>query len=107
MAREVIAIYRTMYHLWFLVYQRILPQLLLHLLLHHPHHRDSVFDANRYTENPVPERSGSTSEELRRDSLHGFTETENKNKDVESEEVQRDISHALPCLATGIQREFA
>ena len=28
--------------------------------------QDSVFDVNRYTENPVPERSGSTSEELQR-----------------------------------------
>ena len=27
--------------------------------------QDSVFDVNRYTENPVPERSGNTSEELR------------------------------------------
>ena len=27
--------------------------------------QDSVFDANRYTESPVPERSGSTSEEVR------------------------------------------
>ena len=27
--------------------------------------QDSAFDVNRYTENPVPERSGSTSEELR------------------------------------------
>ena len=27
--------------------------------------QDSVFDVRRYTENPVPERSGSTSEELR------------------------------------------
>ena len=27
--------------------------------------QDSVFDVNRYTENPVQERSGSTSEELR------------------------------------------
>ena len=26
--------------------------------------QDSVFDVNRYTENPVPERSGSTSEEI-------------------------------------------
>ena len=39
MAREFIAIYRTMCHLWFLVYQRVLLQLHLHLLLHHLHHR--------------------------------------------------------------------
>ena len=37
--------------------------------------QDSVFDVNRYTENPVPERSGSTSEELRGDPLHESRET--------------------------------
>ena len=42
--------------------------------------QDSVFDANRYSENPVPERSGSTSEEVGRDPLHKPTETENKIK---------------------------
>ena len=57
--------------------------------------RDSVFDVNRYTENPVPERSGSASEELRGDPLHESTETENKNINEEREEVQRDISHEL------------
>ena len=30
-----------MYHLWFLIYQRVLPQLHLKLLLHHLHHRIS------------------------------------------------------------------
>ena len=39
MARDLIAVYPTLFHLWFLVYQRVLPQLHLHLLLHHPHHR--------------------------------------------------------------------
>ena len=34
----------------------------------------------RYTENTVPERSGSTSEELQGDPLHESTETENKKK---------------------------
>ena len=32
--------------------------------------QDSVSDASRYTENPVPERSGSTSEELQGNPLH-------------------------------------
>ena len=58
--------------------------------------QDSVFDVNRYAENPVPESSGSTSGELRGDPLHETTETENKDKHGESEEVQRDISHELP-----------
>ena len=38
MARELNAMYRTMYHLWFVVYQRALPQPHLHLLLDHLHH---------------------------------------------------------------------
>ena len=58
--------------------------------------QDSVFDVDRYTENPVHVRSGSTSEELCGDPLHESTETENKNKNSESEEVQRDISHEVP-----------
>ena len=69
----------------------------LHPLLHHLHHRiDSVFDVNRKPENPVPERSGSTSGELRIDPLHETTETRNKNKNGESEEVQREKSQELP-----------
>ena len=58
--------------------------------------QDSVFDVNRYTENPVQERSGSTSGELRKDPLHETTATENKNQNEEPEKVQRDISHELP-----------
>ena len=38
--------------------------------------QDSVFDVNRDTENPVPERSGSMSEELRGNPLHKPTEIE-------------------------------
>ena len=59
--------------------------------------QDSVFDVNRDTENPVPERCGSTSEELRGETRYESTETEteNKNKNGESEEVQRDVSHEL------------
>ena len=58
--------------------------------------QDSVFDVNGYTENPVPERSGSASEELRGDPLHKPTETENKNKNEGREEVQSDLLHDLP-----------
>ena len=93
MARELIAKYRTVYHLWFLVYQRVLPQLHLHLLLHHLHHRIPYLMSTDTPKNPVPERSGSMSEELRANLLHETTETENKNR--ESEAVQRDFSHEL------------
>ena len=58
--------------------------------------QDSVLDVNRYTENPAPERSGSTSEERRRVPLHESTETENKNQNEEREEVQRNFSQELP-----------
>ena len=58
--------------------------------------KDSVFDVDRYTENSATERSGSTSGELRGVPLHETTETENRNKNGEPEEVQRDISRELP-----------
>ena len=57
--------------------------------------QDSLFDVNRYTENPVPETSRSVGEELRGDPQHESTETGNKNQKEESE-VQRDMSHELP-----------
>ena len=41
-------------------------------------------------------KSGSTSEELRRDPLHDSTETENQNINRETKEAQRDFSHELP-----------
>ena len=92
MAREWIAICPTLCHLWFLVYRSSSTT---------PSHtspssssQDTVFDVNRYTENTVPERSGSTSEELRGDPLHESTEIENKKKE-EREEVPRDISSKL------------
>ena len=56
--------------------------------------QESVFDVSRYTENPVPERSGSTSEELRSNPMHKPTETEKKKNG--REEVQSDLLHELP-----------
>ena len=58
--------------------------------------QNSVFDENRYTENSVPERSGSTSEELRGNPLHRPTETQNKSKNEGRQEVQSDLLHDLP-----------
>ena len=80
----------------------------LQVPLQRPHQpQDSVFDVNRYTENPVPERSGSKSGELRGDPLHESTETENKNKNEEREEVQREESHELPgCLQEFMENLF-
>ena len=53
--------------------------------------QDSVFDVNRYTENIVPKRSGSTSEELRRNPLHRSTENENTNKNEDDEEFRSEL----------------
>ena len=58
--------------------------------------QDSVFDVSRYTENPVPERSGSTSEELRRNPMHKPTQTDNEIQNEGREEVQSDLQHELP-----------
>ena len=58
--------------------------------------QDCVYDVSKYTENPVPERIGSTSEELRRVPLHKPTETENHNKNGGREQVQSDLMHDLP-----------
>ena len=57
--------------------------------------QDSVFDVNRYTQNPAPERSGSTSEELRGNPLHEPTETENQNKTEEAKKYKANLSHDL------------
>ena len=72
-----------------------------HLLPHHLHHRSQHrLTENQYrrtggVENPVPERNGSTSEELRWNPLHKPTETENKIKNEGREEVQSDLLHDL------------
>ena len=58
--------------------------------------QDSVLDESRYTENPVPARSGSTNEKLRGNPLHESTETKNKNKNEGHEDVQSDQLHDLP-----------
>ena len=57
--------------------------------------QDSVFDISRYTENPVPKRSGSTSEELQGNPLHETAETENTYQN-EGHEVQSDLLRDLP-----------
>ena len=52
---------------------------------------DSVSE-NRDVEAPVSERNRGMNEELRGDPLHDSTETMNKNKNGEREEVQRYIA---------------
>ena len=60
-----------------------------HLLLQHLHHRILYFDVRRYAENPVPERSGSTSEELRGIPLHRSTKTKNTQNGERQEQEFR------------------
>ena len=57
--------------------------------------QDSVFDVNRYTENPVPERRRSTSEELRGELQHKPTKTENKK--MRNQKKYKEI-YRMNCL---------
>ena len=54
----------------------------------------SVFDVRRYAESAVPERSGSTSEEVR--GLHRSTETENTSENEGREELRSEQLQDLP-----------
>ena len=104
MAKELIAKNRTMYHSWFLVYQRGCSSTTLAPTSPSSSSQDSVFDANRYSENPIQKRSGSTSEELRGNPLHKPTEAENKKKKVNSTKY-KEIYRTNCLMATGISRE--
>ena len=55
----------------------------------------SSSSSSQDSENPVPEKSGSTSEEQRGNPLHKPTETENKNKQEGREGVHSDLLHDL------------
>ena len=68
--------------------------------------QDSVFDVNRYTENPVPKRSGSTSEEHRGNPLHESSNAENKKKHEGREEVHSDLLHDLPDWLQGFKENL-
>ena len=48
------------------------------------------------TENAVPERRGSMSVELRRNTLPERAKNENSSKNEDDEEVQRELLHDLP-----------
>ena len=80
-ARELIAIYQTMCRSQFLVLSAS-SSTTPTPTSSSSSSQDSVFDLSRYTENPVPERSGSMSEELRGNPLHKPTETGNKNMEI-------------------------
>ena len=74
LAKESIAIYRTTYHSLPLVCRRV-PLQRPHLLFHHLHRRIQYLTLADTPKIPVPEKSGSTSEELRRNPMHKPTET--------------------------------
>ena len=86
----------TMYKRWFLAYQRVLPQLHLHLLLHHLHHRIPYLMST-----DTPKIQYQKEVEVRVESV-GETRCmkpqtpKTKIKMVNPEVVQRDISHELP-----------
>ena len=101
MAGELISIYQTMYHF-------VVPGISTSSSSTAPPSASSTSSSqestsansdsvsgNRDVEAPVSGRNGGTNEELRGDPLHESTETENQNKNRESKEVQRDISHEL------------
>ena len=67
MARELVAPYPTMNHLWsWFISEFFLNYTFTYFIIINST-QDSVFDVTRYTENPVQERSGSASGELRDD----------------------------------------
>ena len=101
MARELIAIYQTMYHLWFLESQRVLPQLGLHLPRHHLHHRSQHrLTVIQFRKTEMLKLQCQKGIEVW---MESFGETScmipqkpKTEKKRESKEVQRDISHELP-----------
>ena len=108
MARELIAIYPTVYHLWFLVCQRVLPQPHLHLLLHHLHHRIPYLMSTDTPKIQYPkevEVRVKTYRELGLHPLHRPTETENTKKWRTRRSTKRSIAW-LARPASGFQREF-
>ena len=68
--------------------------------------QDSVFDVDRYTENPVLERSVSTREESRGNPVHRSTEIENTNIVKGREEVQSDLLHDLADWLQEFRKNF-
>ena len=74
------------------------PRLLQHLCrrIRHLHRRDSVFWRQQVHGKSRNRKTGSASEELRRNPLHRSTETKNTNKNKGREEVQSDLLHDFP-----------
>ena len=77
MARELIAIHRTVYRLWFLGLSVSSSSTTPSPTSSSSSSQDTVFDVDRYTTKiQYPKEVSSTSEELRRNPLHETTETE-------------------------------
>ena len=88
MAKDLIATYQTMYHLWLLESQRVLSQLPSSASSPSSSQESTSASSgsvseNRDVEAPVSERNRIMNEELRRDPLHNSTETEKQNKNRE------------------------
>ena len=96
MTRKLMALYPTLYRLWFLDYLRVLPHLHLHLRLHHLLHRSQY---RRTEKTDILKIQCQKEVEVRMESfwgipLHGST-TKIKNKNEGREEVQSDLLHDL------------
>ena len=104
MARELIATNQTMCHSWcpgLSASSSTTPT-----ALPSSSSQDSVFDVSRYTENTVPERSGSTSEELLGDPLRRSTLTEHEKSKWRTRRSTKLSITWLAGLAAWVQREF-
>ena len=103
MARDLIAIYPTMY---VLVHQRVLPRLHFHPFLHHLHHRIPYLMSTDTQKIRCKKEVEVRVKSFGRDPLHESTETENKNKNEERDEVQREKSHELPDWLQGFRESL-
>ena len=93
MTRKLIAIYPTLYRLWFLDYLRVLPHLHLHLPLHHLLHRSQY---RRTEKTDILKIQCQKEVEVRMESFWRNPLQESTEITGESQEVQRDVSHELP-----------
>ena len=96
MVGELIAIYPTKYHLWFLVYQRVLPQLHLHLLLHHLHHKIPYLMSTDTLKIQYQEEIEARVRSYGETRCMNPQTPKNKHKNEDRQEVQSDLLHDLP-----------
>ena len=82
--------------LWFLVYQRVLLHLHIHLLLHHLYHRMPYLMSAHTRIIPQPEEVEARMRSFGETRNINPAETENTNENEGHEEVQGNLLHELP-----------